>query len=416
LKNDGTVVAWGDNSSGQTNVPGELPTSVITTSGGITPTLTTNNYPPIVVKHIAAGGDHTITAIFSSWVQYPVDVSKDLLLIYNTNSLDSSNVCQYYLTHRPMVSNANVLGIGCTTNPIFWPPDFTNVFQAQVQTWLSNNPTKRPLYVILFQDIPAEVNWTTDAEMVNGNPSVQYQLNAWTAPGRSPFVTSINMNGLSEGTNFNSSDGTTDCIAYIDKLASMASNNPPGTLFISASAGGYRNANWYFDDSSVAGSFGNLGYEAEQGVFTANPSATVFYSNNFAIITNGTNVSGYYSPGFHNGYFSDGYATNGQIVFSGSSGWYLIETDESFNGHRIAGQGNYLSWYASNAFGGTHYSNTPIGAVTQTQEPGIALNNPYIYFGLWASGKIFASCAWNSFYSGNGARYPQMVGDPFTKE
>jgi alpha-tubulin suppressor-like RCC1 family protein len=50
------------------------------------------------------------------------------------------------------------------------------------------------------------------------------------------------------------------------------------------------------------------------------------------------------------------------------------------------------------AWGGTNYGQT------------------HIYFGLWASGKIFASCAWNSFYSGNGARYPQMVGDPFTKE
>jgi alpha-tubulin suppressor-like RCC1 family protein len=60
LKNDGTLVEWGDNSSGQTSVPAELPTTVITTSGGITPTFTTNIYPSIVVKLIAAGGDHTM--------------------------------------------------------------------------------------------------------------------------------------------------------------------------------------------------------------------------------------------------------------------------------------------------------------------------------------------------------------------
>ena len=66
---------------------------------------------------IAAGGDHTLAAIWSPLVQYPVDVTKDLLLIYNTNSIDSSNVCFYYLANRPMVGScSNVLAIGCPTS------------------------------------------------------------------------------------------------------------------------------------------------------------------------------------------------------------------------------------------------------------------------------------------------------------
>src|SRR5439155_3941178 len=95
LKGDGTVVAWGDHGSGQTNIPNTL----------------------IEVKMIAANGSHTLAGRFSPLVQYPVDVAQDLLLIYNTNLPDSQAVMNYYRTNRPMVANANVLGIGgATTN------------------------------------------------------------------------------------------------------------------------------------------------------------------------------------------------------------------------------------------------------------------------------------------------------------
>jgi hypothetical protein len=428
LKNDGTVVAWGDNSSGQTNVPGELPTSVITTSGGLTPTLYTNNYPPIAVKLIAAGGDHTITAIFSSWVQYPVDVSKDLLLIYNTNSLDSSNVCQYYQAHRPMVASCtNVLGVGVTTDAIMDPTDFTNVFQPQVIAWLTNNPTKRPLYVILFQDIPEELSPYTSIQTCCGSASVQYQLRYWTAPGWEPFVSSINMNNLAdagESTNFNSSDGTNDCIAYIDKLASIGSNYSTGQLILSASEVGYGNANWYFDDI-VPGGVANFFSPAVAAVTNISTTASVTYTNGpfeapAEHITNASNVAGFGSWGVH-GYFLNnqgqwtnaGYATNGYIRFTGQSGWYIIETAESFNGQRGTSQGSFLDWYASNAFGGTNYSNTPVGAVSHVEEPGLGgLNSPSVFFGDWAAGRIFSHCAWNSANT----PYLQVIGDPFTKQ
>ena len=230
LINNGTLVAWGDNTDGQTNIP----------------YFSTN----VDVKLIAAGGDHSLAAIFSPWVQYPVDVSKDLLLIYNTNSPDSSNVCAYYLTNRPMVSNANVFGVSCITNETISPSDYTNVIAAQVQEWLTLNPTKRPQYVILFQDIPSRAN--NDAGLTNsdgsvaynegggtGTPSVQYLLNTGCATNWHPFVTGLNMNGVG---------GTNDCIAYINKLAFIGLNYSPGQLIISANGaqtGGYGNTNYY---------------------------------------------------------------------------------------------------------------------------------------------------------------------------
>ena len=243
LQNDGALVEWGNNRSGQAIVPSEETNTVITPSGP-PPPIPTNTYPPIHVKLIAAGGNHTMAAIFSPLVQYPIDISKDLLLIYNaTNISFSSNVCAYYIAHRPMVSNANVLGISCATNEIIQLSNYTNTFSAPIVNWLLANPTKRPQYVILFQDLPSRI------QIGAGGVSVQYDINSGFNdpyiqtteyfPTWNPFVTSINMNGTG---------GTNDCIAYIDKLANMASNYSPGTLFISATAGGYGNTNWYFDE------------------------------------------------------------------------------------------------------------------------------------------------------------------------
>jgi alpha-tubulin suppressor-like RCC1 family protein len=406
LLNTNVIVEWGDNSSGQATAPTDITnTAVVTYVQDNSPFTETNTYPPMTVKSIAAGGYHTMATILSSLVQYPVNVSKDLLLIYNTNSLNSSTVFDYYLANRPMASTcSNILAMSCLTNEQVSNAYFTGVIEPQIQTWISNNPTKRPSYVVLFPDIPSRPDATFSA------PSTQVQINNTCVTNWHPFVSSINMNGTG---------GTNDCIAYIKKIMSMASNNAPGSLLISATAARYGNTNWYFDDSKAGGgTFDNNGYQAELGVLVANPYASVFYSSN-AIITNGTNVAGYYSPGVHNGYFTSSYPTNLQIVFSGASEWYLIQTDESYNGLRVSDQGNFLGWYASNAFGGSNYSCTPIGAVCHVEEPGTVENSSYVYFGLWAQGNSFASCAWNSYFAyqavneGYGTRYLQVVGDPF---
>jgi hypothetical protein len=104
------------------------------------------------------------------------------------------------------------------------------------------------------------------------------------------------------------------------------------------------------------------------------------------------------------------YAINRAVNWHGNSGWWIIETMESFNGIPDGGQGNYWYWFDHRAFGGTNYENTPVGAVCHTDEPGLPnANLPETYFGLWARGKSFAMCAWNS------RRTPhfQAVGDPF---
>ncbi len=140
LLNNGTIVAWGNNANGQTNIPQINPTYSQT------------------VKLLAAGGNHTMAGIFSPLVQYPINISKDLLLIYNsTGTSSSSTVCSYYMAHRPMALTAHSLGIDCATDEGMSWSAYISTFVAPIKTWLSNNPTLRPQYVVLFQDLPSRV-------------------------------------------------------------------------------------------------------------------------------------------------------------------------------------------------------------------------------------------------------------------
>ncbi|HUD49142.1 MAG TPA: RCC1 domain-containing protein, partial [Candidatus Baltobacteraceae bacterium] len=429
LLNNGTLVEWGDNADGQADVPGAQQIITNYTEVGPyppSPSIYSVTNPPFIVKLIAAGGNHTMATIFSPLVQYPVNVSKDLLLIYNssTNSY-SSNVCAYYMAHRPMASTANHLGISCAANEgISWT-NYLSTFVGPIVTWLSNNPTLRPQYVILFHDLPSRY---TNAN--NLTASVQYDMNAGYRslfgtsnylPYWMPFVTSINMNGVG---------GTNDCIQYINKLTNIGTLYASGQPLLSPNPTVYTNTNWYFDDNTTASDYTNtpLALYAFNSVLSNGVSASSvdyqpFTSTN--IITNGTNVAGYFGWGCDGSFYPDtNYVTDKSIVFSGASSWFLMTTSESFNGQRIPAvtQASFLSWYASNAFGGTNYSNTAVAGVAYVDEPYL---NPYglvnlaVFYGDWAAGKSFAISAWagaaTSVGMPNGipAKELQAIGDPF---
>lgn len=453
LQQNGIVVAWGDNTYGETNVPAGL-SNVMNIAAGDNHSIALENNGTVIawgdntfgetnsviglndIKLIAGGGDFTLASQFSSLTMYPVNVSQDLLLVYNSNSSDSSNLCAYYLAHRPMVANANVLGVASevgefynTTNgtPNYnWDPQVV----TPVLNWLTNNPTKHPTYVILFYDVPIRL-WVYPTEYGCGLPiydgSVSYQIYSFY-PGWKPFVNNINAGSLA------------DCEAYVDKIANMATHCP-GQLVISASACGYGNTNYAVDNVRNSagyniygdGDFTDDGYtvsNALTGLTSAGVSSNaVIYNDGLdtitAAITNGstnlvyyyapqittaTNVAGYICWGEHSA-LGGGYPINGEVTWLGNSGWWVIETVESFNGMRSGcGQGNFVQWFSSNAFGGTNYSNTPVGAVSHVEEPFLpGIENSSVYFGLWAAEKNFAICAWNSRQT----PFFQAVGDPF---
>ncbi len=216
-------------------------------------------------------------------------------------------------------------------------------------------------------------------------------------------------------------NGTNDCIGYINKLEYIGTNDSLGQIIISASAGGYGNTNYYFDDSRPSdagfGTGNSYCYSAAADVLSVNPSASIIYSNTpnggaiAGHITNGVNVAGYMSWGVHGYEYQTNadYALNGTITLNGHSGWWIIETIESFNGQREAnGQGNFIKWFSSGAFGGTNYSSTSIAAVCHTDEPFLGNQNSPAFFSLWEAGKNFGICAWNS----RNTRNFQAVGDP----
>jgi hypothetical protein len=151
------------------------------------------------------------------------------------------------------------------------------------------------------------------------------------------------------------------------------------------------------------------------------PSSDVTYTDGLETIISGVynnlphpligqNVAGYISWGAHS---SLGANYHANISWTGASGWWVIQTVESFNGQRIdPGQGNFIKWFSATAFGGLGYANTPVGAVTHVEEPNLGgVSNAQMYFGLWAQGKSFGCAAWHS----RSTAFFQAVGDPFVK-
>jgi len=395
LKNDGTIVAWGDDSEGQTEVATNL----------------------VNVKSIATGGRHTLAAMYSPLLPYPLDASKDLLLVYNTNSADSKAVLNYYLQNRPLAATANVLGLGCTNAEMILPSDFTNEISVPVAQWLAANPTKRPGYVVLFLDVPSRVGDPGNSAAVQ--PSVSYQIVTGTANWQ-PLVTHLNMGD------------TNACIAYINKLAFIGSNYSPGRLLISAGgACGYGNTNYVIDNVRHGAGFPDdydycwwFGTQATNGLALSGVSSNaVLFTDGIEIFTNGiaydlphltnaADVAGYMSWGGHSSLGSF-YATNGELQWTGHSSWFIISTIESFNGDIDGGGlGNFIQWFSPNAFGGMNYLNTPVGAVTHVEEPSLYGNeNMQAYYGMWAAGQNFATCAW----AARNTPYFMAVGDPLVR-
>jgi hypothetical protein len=411
LRNDGSVVAWGRDDYGQTTVPEGL---------GDT-------------KMVAAGGFHALALAYSPTLMYPVNVAQDLLVIYNSNCQDSITIKDYYLAHRPSVSGANVLGIGGADTVLEDYADFdevTNTLVVPILDWLSANPTKRPEYYVLCYGIPNRTTHPDDSNLAIFSSAAAIR---GALSGRLPRVTSLNQ------------ATTSDCIAYIDKLAAMANNLPPGRVWISAQAAGYDTLSYVLDNirdgfysrsDSAA-----LQRNAREGLLESGVNADdILYADNWAGISyldpwpinpnhirNATNVAAYVCWGQH-GWWPPDWPTgisldDGQpyIRFHENGGWYLIQSIESWNGRwseasiRIAWQSSYQMWFSSGAFGGSNYGNTPIGAVSHVSEPGgvFSVNDTRTYFGLWQAGKGFAIAA---YMSKGKQSVIQATGDPFVRK
>jgi len=200
-------------------------------------------------------------------------------------------------------------------------------------------------------------------------------------------------------------------------LAQFGSNYSPGQLIISAGSGGYANTNYYIDDGNSI-NLTNFGLGIANGLIqNGAPTNSIIYTNNdtnglLGHITNGFNVTGYFSWGSHS-QLGDNYATDSNVDWSGNSSWYILDTVESYNGRRYeVNFENFIGWYSAGAFGGTNYSNTPVGVVSYVDEPLAFATVGATYFEEWESEKIFSICAWSSVNT----PFIQVIGDPFVRK
>ena len=175
---------------------------------------------------------------------------------------------------------------------------------------------------------------------------------------------------------------------------------------------GLGNNQWYFDDMSnyyieyTAGS--------QTGVLAAGiSSSNITHQSNYSgpPITNCPNPAGYQGWGTHNTIWPGSFPIASPPYLTIDGNWYLLSTIESYNGIQNSGQSNYFEWFQTNAFGGTNYSNTPIGAVGHTAEPGLYGIESQIYFENWAYGLNLADAAW----SGRLTQNYIVLGDPVVR-
>jgi hypothetical protein len=191
-------------------------------------------------------------------------------------------------------------------------------------------------------------------------------------------------------------------------------------VIISGRKAALPNTQWFFDGGCC---FSGDAILSGLGVSNALSSPSVIVTTN-QYITTASNVAGYWSAGFDGGISGysnfNSYATNGDVKFKGMNNWYIMATVDSYNGVRggiLAYQGGFLTWFSTNSFGGTNYSNTPICALGHVSEPGPGEENRYTYYRDWALGKPFVITAWDSFFTGQyGFKYCTAFGDPFVSQ
>ena len=352
----------------------------------------------------------------------PPDPADNLLVVYNTNLnpevSDGVTLKDYYLANRPGISNANVLGVDTSTSlENIGEADFNSSIRAPIVEWMQ--ATGKPIrYIVMMYGMPTRVQSPPYGPATVEFGSVDYRVSRafqslnlrsgveYRSGSNSRFMpdyhqgTTVIVSRLDMGT----AEATK---AYIDKLATAGSS-----LIISGQSTGVSGPAYYFDDVTTS-SLTGLGKNAQNAVLAENSSALTTYSNTDHIFT-ASDVRGYMTFGA-NGQLGMDYAIDGKIKFSGKSGWYILQTIESWNGQRFntgwpgTGQGSFVDWFAQNAFGGTNYENTPVGAVSHTSEPSGAGVNSADYFRLWERGYFFIEAAWAS----RNTVYFMATGDPF---
>jgi|GEM_PF-1479392 len=384
----------------------------------------------------------------------------NLLVVYNTGWGESVEAKNYYLTNRPGIREANTLGVNfplpkecssivCLANSLQLAPstELKDRLIVPIIAWMKSHPEKNITYVLLMRGFPTRPDTGPPGKFT---PSLQSLIReeASRSLSREVWVTTLDMGSL-EATK-----------AYVDKLKDMHSRMPRSALLLSAQSTDKAGTTYYI--SAVKANEGNL---AADTLRAASPQARiVFTASDQQSLRIASDVTGYFGggnyeyekekwkkikdniPGVSEPFFGNPpdpgrevplncqpewkvslllpwiiphpnncvtgeYMLDGSITFTGKSGWYIIETGESFNGLWLtdSSQGNFIKWFSRKAFGSSNYEYTPVAAVTRISESSSTGGNVPELFPCWDSGQPFAYCAWKS----SQASTLQAIGDPW---
>jgi hypothetical protein len=187
--------------------------------------------------------------------------------------------------------------------------------------------------------------------------------------------------------------------AYLDKLAAMvaAGGLQLDGVTISAQAAGLGGDQWIFDEThgGLTELYANQLLDDSQAIVVAGIDVEdVIYqsSKTGPSIVQADNVTFYRNWGYY-AFGQNWPVTNPK--FGGHSGWFLVASIESFSGiYGHATHGDPVDAFAAEAFGGTDYSNTPVGWIGHTAEPGLGGIHTKHLGERWAQGYTFAEAAW----------------------
>jgi hypothetical protein len=383
--------------------------------------------------------------------EYNLEASRNLLIVYNSESSDSKNILDYYIANRPGFKNANVLPLSYP-NPneeIATLPLYKKNIEKPIEDWINSHPEKDIRHIVLVRGFPTRVYFTdpptprvsttkanttsiqsliqekelgTDCE----NPSYGYPTDSIIIPmvakslcitpsdTKIGFYTKARYPGSLALVTLLDMGSTEATLRYIDKLKNVYDNMSNPSIFISASNASVGGSTYYIEDhNSVAGNTGT-GLDIVNKLKDFNQNTPIQYVGYGGSLLPDTlsDVKGFFTWG-GNGPRGGTYPVDGKLKFTGNSNWYVIETAESFNGWRdMTWQGSYVKWFSKNAFGGENYDKTPVGAVAHADEPNLLGINSTSYFPCWDQGNLFIDCAWYSRRSGN----MMAIGDPWVRK
>lgn len=375
----------------------------------------------------------------------PMAVSEHVLVIYNQSSADSEALKDYYVRERPGFEEVNVLGVRTSSEELITEAEYRNEVRDPVVEWLleAGKPIR---YIVLMLDIPTRVHARVPHEgsyRLQIGDSLSHRLafalrdegirdgdtyfdashqgspTTWLGTpfsvaqfeGMTALVTHLNMGSLEAS------------IAYVDKLKSF---DRTGAVLHPADDTYART--FYMEDHDAhsrlpSNFFGHRYLERMSTGFLRLEEMDIEYRpKGSAYIEAGENVAFFGTMGRW-GNRGANYAVDGRIQWGENSDWWLMLSVESFNGQRDPArrqggeahafygpmdQGNFIDWFHADAFGGSNYSRTPVGAVCHVEEPTTGGVNDWSYLAMWQDGFTFAECAW---VSRNTGRF-MAIGDP----